>query len=93
MQIVSDQDGSHYFAFQLYDSRGSLVAQSDGLQQYPNGLTVRCRNGELLLSVPRNPRQDIRYRLYNSYGNLLTCSDGARTLIYPMLRMGGERRR
>ena len=83
-----DQDGVVRIAFHLYDSKGSLVAQSRGLQRFPNGVTVRCDAGELLLAVPEHADKPIRYRLYNRQGSLLTSSDGDRTKIYGLLRMG-----
>lgn len=39
--------------------------------------------------MPQDPAEPLRYRLYNSEGLLLTWSDGARTKIYPYLRMDG----
>ena len=86
--MALDQEGLVLLAFHLYDSKGSLVAQSRGLQRYPNGVTVRCDAGELLLAVPEHADKPIRYRLYNRQGSLLTSSDGDRTKIYGLLRMG-----
>ena len=53
---------------------------------------MKCAKGELLLDIPRDQSANIRYRLYNAEGNLLTWSDGARTKIYPNLRMDGTGR-
>jgi hypothetical protein len=75
-------------AFRLYDSKGTLVAESSGLEHFPDGLTVRSKSGELLLAVPRDSEKPVRYRLYNGQGSLLTSSDGGRTRIYGLLRMG-----
>ena len=89
LQLASDVDGLHLMAFRLYDSRGSFVAESDGLQHYPDGLTVRSSRGESLLVVPPDSNKRIQYRLYNRTGNLLTSSNGVRTMIYQLLRMEG----
>jgi hypothetical protein len=83
-----DQDGVVRLAFRLYDSKGSLVAESRGLEHFPDGVTVRCDAGEVLLAVPEHTDQPVRYRLYNRQGSLLTSSDGGRTRIYGLLRMG-----
>ena len=89
LQVASDESGRLLLAYRLYDARGLLVADSEGLGHYPDGLTVRCSGGELLLDVPKDSSNDLRYRLYNSDGHLLTQSDGARTVIYSLLRMEG----
>jgi len=86
--LAVDPEGLVQVAYHLYDSKGSLVAESSGLQHFPAGLTVRCKAGELLLSVPRDNDKPVRYRLYNHQGSLLTSSDGGRTRIYGLLRMG-----
>lgn len=78
-------------AYHLYDARGQLVAES-ALEHVPEGLTVRCRAGELLLDIPKDAGVAIQYRFYNGSGLLLTASDGARTRIYPLLRMEGVNR-
>lgn len=87
--MASDENGHLLIAFHIYDAKGSLVADSEGLSHYPDGLTVRCAAGELLLDVPADDSNHIQYRLYNGDGNLLTWSDGARTKIGPLLRMEG----
>jgi hypothetical protein len=87
--MASDENGQLLMAFRLYDASGSLVVDSDGLAGYPDGLLVRCPNGEVLLDVPADSAENVRYRLYNSNGALLTRSDGVRTKIYPLLRMAG----
>jgi hypothetical protein len=89
LQFASDAQGRHLMAFRLYDSRGAFVAESGGLQHYPDGLTVRSDGGEVLLIVPPDCNKRIQYRLYNRTGNLLTSSDGLRTMIYQLLRMEG----
>ena len=93
MQIASDEEGALFVAYRLYDSRGGLVAESSGFEEVDGGLNVRSSSGELLLDVPANSTKHLRYRLYNSSGQLLTTSDGRRTKIYGILRMeGGDNR-
>ena len=89
LQVASDENGLLLMAFHLYDAAGSLVADSEGLTHYPEGITVKCSRGEVLLDVPPNSSADVSYRLYNSTGFLLTQSDGVRTVIYSLLRMEG----
>ena len=89
LQIASDADGTHLVAYRLYDSGGSLVAEHEGLEHYPDGLNVHSSGGELLLSVPKNDDENIRYRLYGYDGELLTSSDGVRTMIYQRLHTEG----
>jgi len=91
-QVASDEDGLVFIAYHLYDASGSFVAESAGLGHFPDGLTVRCAAGELLLDIPVDSAADIQYRLYSRTGQLLTSSDGARTKIYPPLRMEGVAR-
>jgi len=88
-QVASDEKGLLLMAFHLYDAGGRLVAESEGLGHYPDGITIRCSGGELLLDIPADSGDDVQYRFYNSEGRLLTSSDGARTMIYPLLRMEG----
>jgi hypothetical protein len=88
-QLAADKDGILFLAFHLYDASGCCVAASIGLERHPDGLTVRCAGGELLLLVPADAKSYVEYRLYNSNGYLLTRSDGLRTMIYPLLRMEG----
>jgi hypothetical protein len=88
-QLASDENGLLFMAYHLYDASGSVVAESVGLEHCPDGLTVRCDQGELLLDVPVHSGGNVQYRLYNSGGSLLTSSDGVRTMIYPLLRMEG----
>ena len=89
LQIASDADGIHLVAYRLYDSGGSLVAEREGLEHYPDGISVCSSGGEELLSVPKNADENIRYRLYGHDGELLTSSDGVRTMIYQRLHTEG----
>ncbi|MDP3766977.1 MAG: hypothetical protein U1B78_02325 [Dehalococcoidia bacterium] len=89
LQVASDENGVLLLAFHLYDANGRLIAESDGFQQFPDGLTVRCDAGEQLLHVPRDLNAPVHYRLYSPDGLLLTWSNGVRTKIYPHLRMDG----
>jgi len=89
LQVASDENGLLFMAYHLYDASGSFVAESVGLEHCPDGVTVRCAEGELLLDIPIQSSGYVQYRLYNSGGHLLTSSDGARTMIYPLLRMEG----
>ena len=89
LQLASDADGLHLVAFHLYDSGGSLIAESEDLEHYPDGLSIHAGGGELLLSVPKNADENIHYRLYGHDGELLTSSDGVRTMIYQRLSMEG----
>jgi len=89
LHVASDEDGRHLMAFHLYDSSGSFVAETEGLEHHPDGVTIQSSSGEVLLAVPENEKDSIQYRLYNRNGNLLTTSDGARTMIYQLLRMEG----
>ena len=89
LQLASDVDGLHLVAFHLYDSGGSLVAECEGLESYPDGVSVHSSSGELLLAVPKNDDENIRYRLYSHDGELLTSSDGVRTMIYQRLNIEG----
>lgn len=89
LQLASDSDGLHLVAFHLYDSGGSLVAESEDLQHFPEGVSIHSSGGELLLSIPNNANENIQYRLYSQDGELLTYSDGSRTMVYQRLRMEG----
>ena len=92
LQLACDEDGLHLVAFRLYDSGGSLVAEREDLEHYPDGVSIHSSGGELLLSVPNNADENIRYRLYGHDGELLTSSDGVRTMIYQRLRTEGSGR-
>jgi hypothetical protein len=87
LRVGLDEDGCPFVYFRLYDSSGSLAAESGGLDSLASGLTVRSGDGELLLDVPAEPEAHLQYRLYNRNGVLLTCSDGASTKIQALLRM------
>lgn len=87
LQVASDENGVLFMAYHLYDSNGALVAESAELKHCPGGVTVHCADGELLLDIPVGCDGYVQYRLYNSDGHLLTASDGARTQIFPLLRM------
>ena len=89
LQIASDADGVHLVKYHLYDSGGALVAEREDLEHYPDGISVRSSGGEELLSVPKNADENIRYRLYGHDGELLTSSDGVRTMIYQRLHTEG----
>jgi len=92
LRFASDENGAVSIAFCLYDANGRQVAESDLVELPAKGLTVRCKGGELLLKLPANPEAAIQYRLYNKEGQLLTFSDGERTMIYGSLRMEGSKR-
>jgi hypothetical protein len=87
LQLASDVNGLHLVAFRLYDSGGSLAAEREALEHYPDGVSIHSSGGELLLSVPKNTDENIRYRLYGHDGELLTSSDGVRTIIHQRLSM------
>jgi hypothetical protein len=87
LQVATDENGLLFMAYRLYDASGSLVAESVGLERCSDGVKVHCAEGELLLEIPIHSEGYVHYRLYNSDGRLLTASDGARTTIYPLLRM------
>lgn len=87
LNIESSADGRTLVRFNLYDSAGHPTAQTDAVSFYPEGLTVRAIDGELLLELPTEPGASICYRLYNRRGDLLTVSDGVSTRIEPCLRM------
>jgi hypothetical protein len=89
LQVACDETGLFFMAYHLYDESGAFVAESAGLEEAPLGLAIASPCGETLLSIPLDPTGDIQYRLYANSGNLLTSSDGARTMIYPHLRMEG----
>ena len=89
LQLAADADGLHLVAFRLYDSGGSLAAEREGLEHYPDGVSIHSSGGELLLAVPKNAGENIQYRLYSRDGDLLTRSDGIHTMIYQRLRMEG----
>ena len=89
LEMASDEHGAEFLAYHLYDAQGHMTAESDGFQPFPHGLSITCQAGEELLDVPPGAGEAIHYRLYGSSGNLLTWSDGQRTRIFGVLRMGG----
>ena len=80
-------DGSIGMSFHLYDAKGQLVADSEGVKPVAP-VTISAQDGEILLNIPEDTQQHIHYRLYNSDGSLLTASDGERTQVFGFLRMG-----
>jgi hypothetical protein len=91
LQIAADPNGEPRVAFHLFDCNGNLAQDSDGFKVYPKGLDVRGANDEQLLELPDSPDGNVKYRLYNSDGRLLTTSDGARTQILGGLRIEGAK--
>jgi len=91
LQIAADPNGDPRVAFRLFDRNGVLVQDSDGFNTYDKGLEVCCAKGEQLLELPDDPAGNVKYRLYNSEGRLLTTSDGARTQILGGLRIEGAK--
>jgi len=87
LQVAMDDDGSLFIAYHLYDECGALVADSAGLEEPHLGLAIHSEAGMLLLNIPADAGDHIKYRLHGSNGRLLTHSDGARTRIYPHLQM------
>ncbi len=90
LKVACDANAAPLVGYRLYDGFGKFVAESDGLQRFPDGLTVRSTTGETLLQTPPDPNAPIQYRLYNKEGALVTCSDGVRTQIFRLLRMESE---
>ena len=89
LQLASDSDGLHLVGYRLYDAGGSLVAKTEELEHFPDGVSIHSSGGELLLSVPGNVDENLQYCLYSHDGVLLTSSDGSRTMVYQRLRMEG----
>ena len=90
LQFSWDGIGIISLAFHIYDDVGQLVADSGGV--FPLvAVCIRDSAGEVLLDVPANCEDHIRYRLYNRTGTLLTASDGASTQIFRFLRMEPKR--
>ena len=87
LNIAVDSEGCPQVRFRLYDSNGRLVAESGETSTFPEGVRISSEEGELLLDLPAGIGENIRYRLYNHVGELLTSSDGASTRIGPCLRM------
>jgi hypothetical protein len=91
LQIAADPNGEPRVAFRLFDSNGNLVQDSDGFKVFPQGLDIRGANDEQLLELPDDPTGNVKYRLYNCDGRLLTTSDGSRTQILGGLRIEGAK--
>ena len=87
LMFSADDDGKTLVSFCLYHADGALIANSEGPQYFPEGLTVQGSDGNILLEIPTQSDASVRYRLFNRFGQLLTYSDGARTQIYGFLRM------
>jgi hypothetical protein len=87
LRVGLDDDGRPFVHFRLYDSSGRLVAESGGVDSFPDGLKVHSGDGELLLDLPAESEAHIQYRLYNRKGELLTSSNGRSTKIRALLRM------
>ena len=87
LHIATAENGDVLIAYTLYDSRGRLVADSDGPHTFTEGKEVRDENNELLLLIPALEEDHIQYCLHNDKGALLTCSDGARTQLFGGIRL------
>ncbi len=87
----ADDEGALALSYHLYDATGDLVCEGEGPVSLSLGRTISCKKGELLLAIPDDLSEPLRYRLYNRDGALITYSDGARTMIYGLLRMEGQR--
>ncbi len=89
LEVSFDKDAAPLVAFCLYDSKGTVVARTEGPERLREPRRVVDSNGVLLLDLPADRSRPIRYRLFSRGGGLLTCSDGVRTTIYGSLRMQG----
>lgn len=89
LEVSSDRDGALLVSFCLYDDQGTLVARTEGFERLREPRRVVDSSGEVLLDLPADPSTPVRYRLFTRGGDLLTCSDGVRTMIYGSLRMQG----
>jgi hypothetical protein len=89
LEMASDANGVKFIAYRLYDSQGTLAAESNGFKRLRRGLSIRCKGGEQLLHIPKVAGEPMQYCLYGPSGNLLTRSDGQRTRIFGVLRMNG----
>jgi hypothetical protein len=87
LAVRSNEAGETLVAYRLRDRHGSLVAESQGFEQFQEGLVVADGEGEVLLELPPQAQGVIAYRLYNQRGVLMTQSDGVRTQIYGYLQM------
>lgn len=91
LKLECDSENLDQITYLLFDSQGRVVADSRGPQTFPDGIEVSDSEGEVLLLVPAERDEDIQYRLYNSKGELVTCSDGQRTQIFGGVRIEGNR--
>jgi hypothetical protein len=91
LRLQCDEEYIDLVAFNLHDKNGNLIANSDGLHLYRDGLTICDALGETLLLVPTTREDNVQYRIYNTFGSLVTCSDGKRTQLYAGLRIEGNR--
>jgi hypothetical protein len=87
LALRSNESGETTVSFRLRDKNGDVVAESDGFEQFHEGLVVRDGEGEVLLDLPATAEGAISYRLYNQRGHLMTQSDGVRTQIFGYLHM------
>jgi hypothetical protein len=87
LQIGVDEKGGISVGYRLHDRGGALVAQSVGDEPFSGGMCITGDDGELLLDLPVDHSMHLQYRLYNSAGRLITCSDGERTQIPGPLKM------
>jgi hypothetical protein len=91
LQVTTTESGQTLVSYHLYDSKGSCVAFSDGLETFRKGREVRDEMDELLLLIPVQPESNFEYRLYSRKGVLLTCSDGLRTQLFGGIRIEGTK--
>lgn len=90
LKIETDSSGAAAVSFRLYDSQGNLVVDSPDAKSFPEGISIRAADDELLLEIPPLETATISYCLYSKTGKLLTSSDGVRTQIFGGLRMAGK---
>jgi hypothetical protein len=91
LRFQIDAQGLPLIGFTLYDAAGVLVADAPEPQAYPDGVTIKAPDEEVLFAVMPDEPATVTYRLYNHKGTLLTESDGTRTQIYGYLRMDGNK--
>jgi hypothetical protein len=91
LRLQCNEEEIDLIAFRLYDKNGDVTADSDGLHQYRDGLTICDSLGEILLLIPTTRQESVQYRIYNTLGSLITCSDGKRTQLYAGVRIEGNR--
>lgn len=91
LKLECDSQDLDLISYRLFDSQGTLVADSVGPQSFPEGVEVIDERGEVLLLVPAARDDSVQYRLYNLKGTLVTCSDGQRTQIFGGVRVEGNK--